>query len=79
MMRTPTEFSNDDSSSLLQTDDDLNSLWGKAKAVEMSEEERDEQRINHVFANMNLSDPRISIETVRATHELVRSVEADTT
>ena len=79
MMRTPTEFSNDDSSSLLQTDDDLNSLWEKAKAVEMSEEERDEQRINHVFANMNLSDPRISIETVRATHELVRSVEADTT
>lgn len=76
-MFKPAESQENFSSSFPKTDDDLDSLWEKAKAVEMSEEEQDEQRILHVFANVHLSDPRVTIDTARAAHTLVQSSESD--
>ena len=50
--------------------EDLHSLWEEAKAVELSEEERSEQRIINVAANGNITDERITVETTRAVHTL---------
>ena len=58
-------------------DSELNKLWNKAKAVEVSEEERTEQRIIDVAANGNISDSRITIETTRAVHTLVEAEKVD--
>ena len=58
-------------------DTELERLWERAKAVEVSEEERLEQRIIDVAANGNLSDPRITVETTRAVHTLMEAENAD--
>lgn len=57
-------------------DTELEQLWEKAKAVEVSDEERVEQRIIDVAANGNLSDPRITVETTKAVHTLIEAEEA---
>ena len=76
-MNNSPEFAEEAIAGSSQTDD-MEHLWEQAKAVEMSDEALSEQRIHHVFANANLSDPRITIDTVRAAHTLVQSAEADT-
>ena len=57
-------------------EDELEKLWERAKGIEMSAEERAEQRIIDVAANGNISDPRITVETTRAVHTLVQAEKA---
>ena len=54
-------------------DAELLSLWEKAKAVEMTDEQRHEQRIQHVAATGNMSDPRITVNTTRAVFTLMEA------
>ena len=57
-------------------DTDLDRLWNEAKAVEMNDEERAEQRILDAAANGNISDSRITVETMRATRLLMDAEQA---
>ena len=53
------------------TDDELNAMWHRAKMREMLSEERNKQRLLHLTANGALSDPRITLDTMRATKTLI--------
>ncbi|MCY4460962.1 MAG: hypothetical protein OXC26_11295 [Albidovulum sp.] len=55
---------------------ELKSLWNKAQGINMSREQRDEQRIQDVAANGNISDDRITVETTRKIHETAKWFEA---
>ena len=64
-----------ETASATQETDDLDRLWEAAKAVEMSEEAREEQTIRHLAATGNMSDPRITVETMRASRTLMRAAD----
>ena len=56
---------------------ELDTLWERAKHVRMTRDEQDEQMIQDVAANGNISDPRITEESVRAIHDAAKRIDAE--
>ena len=56
--------------------DRLDELWDEAKKVEMSDDERVEQRIIDVAASGNMADSRVTMDTTRAVHTLMKAEDA---
>jgi hypothetical protein len=59
----------------MDMDDDLKRLLEQAKSVVLSEDQLEAHRIAIAAANGNLSDDRISIETMTATRVIMRATE----